>query len=310
MRNRYLYFFIIPLLSAACGGKQAAAEEDTAPEEVQTPVTVTTVETVPLEDFVELNATSSFLQSNVIKATTNGYIKAVHISLGQLVGAGQSAFTLQTKEAAALGNTINKLDSSFRFSGLLPIKTTTGGYVQELNHQTGDYVQDGEPLATVSDAKSFGFVLNLPYELRNNIKSNSTLDVVLPDNTHLKGTVASFLPNLDSASQTIGVLLRVPATKPIPQNLIAKVRIQTLEKTGAPSLPKEAVLADETQTSFWVMQLMDATTAVKVPVVKGVETGTRVEILRPQFAAGTKIILSGNYGLPDTATIKIVKEAE
>lgn len=311
MRNLYLWVLGVSILAVACHGKEAAAtEEPAAPEEARIPVTVTTIETVPLEDFVELNATSSFLQSNVIKATTNGYIKAIKIRLGKPVIAGQLAFTLKTKEAEALGNTINKLDPSFHFSGLLHIKTTTGGFVQEVNHQVGDYVQDGEPLAVVSDSKSFGFVLNLPYELRRYVRSNSTLDVVLPDDTHLRGTVASFLPTIDSLSQTQGVLIRVNTATPIPQNLIAKVRIQRLGKTGAPSLPKEAVLADEAQTNFWVMKLIDSTTAVKVPILKGVETGGRVEVLRPQFSTGDKILLSGNYGLPDTANVKIANEAE
>lgn len=309
MRKFYLYLPGIIFMTVACHSKETTPEEP-APSEAQTPVTVTAIETVPLEDYVKLNATSSFLQSNVIKATTNGYIKSVNLRLGQLVGAGKSAFTLKTKEAEALGNTINKLDTSFRFSGLLNIKTTTGGYVQQLNHQAGDYVQDGEQLAMMSDSKSFGFVLNLPYELRRYVMTNSTLDIVLPDDTHLKGTVTRFLRDIDSASQTQSVLIRVNAKTPIPQNLIVKVRIKKMAKNDAPSLPKEAVLSDEAQTNFWIMKLLDSTTAVKVPIIKGVETGDRIEIVRPQFAAADKIVLSGNYGLPDTAKVKIVKRAE
>jgi len=300
----------MPILAACHSNGNEADAEDPAPESVQTPVTITTVQNVPLEQYVDLNATSSYLQNEVIKANANGYIKAVHLKLGQMVGGGQLAFTLQTKEAAALGNTINNLDSSFHFSGLLHIKTTTGGYVQELNHHEGDYVQDGEQLAVVSDAKSYGFVLNLPYELRRYVQLNNTLDVVLPDGTHLNGKVASFLPAIDSASQTQGVLIRVPANVPVPQNLIAKVRIKKLEKLDAVSVPKAAVLADEAQTSFWVMKLLDSTTAVKVPVIKGAEADDRVEILQPKFALGDTIVLSGNYGLPDTAKVKIVKSSE
>lgn len=308
MKRAWFYLFQILILVACHAKTDAPAAEDAAPEDVQTPVSVTEVQTVPLEQFVELNATSSYLQSNVIKANANGYIKAVNLKLGQTIGSGAPAFIIQTKEAAALGNTINKLDPSFHFSGLLHIKTTTGGYVQELNHHVGDYVQDGDQLAVVSDARSYGFVLNLPYELRRYVQPNSNLDVALPDSTHLKGTVASFLPALDSASQTQGVLIRVPVQ--VPQNLIAKVRIQKLQKAGAPSVPKAAVLSDEAQTSFWVMKLLDSATAVKVPVIKGVEAGDRVELLKPPFAAGDKVLLSGNYGLPDTAHVKIVTATE
>jgi hypothetical protein len=95
---------------------------------------------------------------------------------------------------------------------------------------------------------------------------------------------------------------------PLPQNLIAKVRIVKGSKNNAPSLPKEALLTDEAQSNFWVMKMIDSTTAVKVPVIKGMETGDRVEIIRPLFTISDKILLSGNYGLPDTAKVKIMEQ--
>jgi multidrug efflux pump subunit AcrA (membrane-fusion protein) len=301
-----LLFF---LLLFSCRHKEAPADEEEAPAEVQTPVTVTTIESAPLTDSVELNATSSFLQSNFIKASANGYLQSVNVHLGQLITKGLPVFTLQTKEAHALGNTINKLDPSFHFSGLITIRASADGYIQELNHQKGDYVQDGEQLAVVTDTRSFGFVLNLPYELRRYVDVGKSLDVELPDGTRLKGIVASMMPNVDSVSQTQSVLIKVGSSTPIPQNLIAKVRIVKNQRTGL-SLPRAAVLTDEAQQNFWVMKMIDSVTAVKVPVVKGLETKDRVEILRPQFSTSDKILLSGNYGLSDTAKVKIVKGEE
>jgi multidrug efflux pump subunit AcrA (membrane-fusion protein) len=295
----------------ACHQKEAAAEEEAvAPEEVQTPVTVTTISNEPLSDYIELNATSSFLQGNIVKSTINGYIKSVNTKPGQYTGAGKNLFTLKTKEAENLGNTIDRLDPSFHFSGVVHIAAPQSGYVTQLNHQVGDYVQDGEQLAVISTSQSFGFVLNMPYEYRRYLSINKPVEVILPDNTHLKGTVALFMPTIDSVSQTQRTLIKVPASANIPENLIATVRIVKSAKTNAPSLPKEAVLTNESQTDFWVMKMTDSTTAVKVPVIKGMETGNRVEIVRPQFAPDDKILVSGNYGLPDTAKVKIVKEAE
>ncbi len=299
------------LLLLACKNKEAATDEDgAAQEEVQTPVTVTTIDTLPLMETVELNATSSFLQSNFIKASANGYLQSVNVRPGQLVNAGQLAFIVKTKEAKALGNTINKLDTSFHFSGLIQIKTTAGGYVQELNHQVGDYVQDGEQLAVLSDTKSFGFVLNLPYELRRYVSSGKLLELHLPDSTRLNGVVSSILPTVDSISQTQRVWIKVITAAPIPQNLIAKVRIVKAQRGNAASLPKHAILTNEAQTSFWIMKMIDSVTAVKVPIIKGLETADRVEVLHPQLASGDKILLTGNYGLADTARVKIMKAGE
>jgi multidrug efflux pump subunit AcrA (membrane-fusion protein) len=310
MKKIYFLPFMLLLLLACKHKESAEDEEDVAPDEVQTPVTVTSIETVPLNDYVELNATSSFLQSNFIKASANGYLKSVNIKQGQFVHKGDLAFTLRTKEAEALGNTINKLDPAFHFSGMISIRATASGFIQELNHQSGDYVQDGEQLAVLTDSKSFGFILNLPYELRPYVRLGKTLEVELPDGKHLNGVVSSMMPNVDSTSQTQGVLIRVAASTSIPQNLIAKVRIVKAQKANAVSLPKQAVLTDEAQTNFWVMKMIDSVRAVKIPIIKGMETTDRVEIVRPQFSPGDKILLTGNYGLPDTARVKIVKGEE
>lgn len=300
---------LVVLLS--CKSKKAESDEEAvAPEDVRTPVTVTSVETTTLDDYVELNATSTYQQNNFIKASANGYLKSVNVKLGQMINAGQLAFTLQTKEAHALGNTINKLDPSFNFSGIISIKASASGYIQELNHQIGDYVQDGEQLAVLADLKSFGFILNLPYELRPYVTTGKTLQIDLPDGSHLNGIVSNIMPNVDSASQTQNVLIKVNSSKTIPQNLIGKVRIVKEQKSNTVSLPKQAVLTDESQSNFWVMKMIDSVTAVKVPVVKGLETKDKVEIIRPQFSPNDKILLTGNYGLPDTAKVKIMKGEE
>jgi multidrug efflux pump subunit AcrA (membrane-fusion protein) len=299
------------LMLVACKSKEAASDdEEVAPEEVRTPVTVTSAEPTTLTNYVELNATSAYRQSNFINAPANGYLKSVNVKLGEMVHAGQPAFTLQTKEAHALGNTINQLDPSFHFSGVITIRSSANGYIQTLDHQAGDYVQDGEQLAVLADSRSFGFILNVPYELRPYVSTGKTLQLQLPDGNYLNGVVADILPSVDSVSQTQNVLIKVNSSRTIPQNLIAKVRIVKEQKTNAISLPKQAILTDESQTSFWVMKMIDSVTAVKVPIVKGMETNHMVEILRPQFSPKDKILLTGNYGLPDTAKVNIMKAEE
>ncbi|HMG68136.1 MAG TPA: HlyD family efflux transporter periplasmic adaptor subunit [Chitinophagaceae bacterium] len=306
--NLHIFFLLAGILVMACHNKASDKEdEDVSPEQVQTPVTTTTVSNELLVEYSELNATSSFMQDNILKSNINGYIKSVNTKIGQHVSKGQVLFVLKTKEAESLGNTINTLDSSFHFSGVNSIAAAQAGYITSLDHQVGDYVQDGEQLAVISNTESFGFILNLPYELRKYVSINKKVEVILPDSTKLEGVIASFMPSIDSASQTQQVLIRVNSTGTIPENLIAKVRILKMQKTGAVSLPKQAVLSDEAQRSFWVMKMIDSVTAVKVPVVKGIETATRVEIIQPQFSGNDKILLSGNYGLPDTAKVKVVK---
>ena len=313
MRRFLSYSIYLSIGASMLSCHQASTEKEEkeiAPEQVQTPVTVITVSTQPLTEYVELNATSVFQQDNIVKSNIIGYIKSVNIKVGQYITSGQTMFILKTKEAESLGNTINKLDSSYHFSGVSKIVSSESGYVTELPHQVGDYVQDGEQLAVISDAKSFGFILNLPYELRKYVTLNKTVDVILPDDTHLDGIIASFMPVIDSASQTQQVLIKLSSQTRIPENLIAKVRILKTQKTDAISLPRQAVLSNDAQTDFWIMRLIDSLTAVKTPIIKGIETNDRIEIVRPQLSANDKILLTGNYGLPDTAKVKVVKPGQ
>jgi multidrug efflux pump subunit AcrA (membrane-fusion protein) len=150
--------------------------------------------------------------------------------------------------------------------------------------------------------------MQLPYELRAHVKVNQDVLLTLPDGEKLNGSIASFMPTVDTLSQTQGVVIRVRSDKQIPENLVAKARIVKSSKQNTISLPKSALLSNETQTEFWVMKLINATTAVKVPVKKGIEAGDRVEILSPKFSPQDKIIISGNYGLADTAKIKVVQQ--
>ncbi len=292
--------------STAAGVKDAAGAADaTDSAGAGTPVTVTTVSNSALNDSIELNAVSAFLQKSYVKANANGYIQSADVYPGKYVETGQVLFTLKTKEAQSIGNTIRQLDSTLQFSGVNTIRAGQHGYITQLDHQSGDYVQDGEQLAVISDRNSFVFMLNLPYELRPALTGKKNVSLILPDGTRLAGSIGEIMPSVDSASQTQNIVIRVNTSAAIPENLIAKARILRTARPSAQSLPKSALLTDETESNFWVMKLIDSTTAVKVPVKKGIETSDRVEVLSPVFQPQDKILVTGNYGLPDTAKVKV-----
>ncbi|HEY5325481.1 MAG TPA: HlyD family efflux transporter periplasmic adaptor subunit [Mucilaginibacter sp.] len=307
-RNTQIYFIMgLALLLFSCQSKNKGGDDDTSPPS-QTPVTVTTVDSSALTDYVDLNATSTTLQKNYVKSNAIGYVQEVNAQLGQNVSKGQVLFTIKTKEAQTIGNSINVLDTTFKFSGVNKIKASAPGYISQLSHQKGDYVQDGEQLAVISDRSSFVFLMQLPYELRQYVKTGQNVNLTLPGGIKIAGTVKLFMPTVDTVAQTQGVVIQINQGMQIPENLVAKARIVKSSKNNAQSLPKSAILANETQTEFWVVKLINPSTAVKVPVKEGIQSGDRVEILSPKFSAKDKIVISGNYGLPDTAKVKIIAQ--
>ena len=159
----------------------------------------------------------------------------------------------------------------------------------------------------INDVNSFVFILNLPYELRQYIINKDYVELLLPDGKKMMAHISSAMPIVDSASQTQNIILKVNE-RDLPINLIGKVRVVKTEKANAVSLPKQSVLSDETQSNFWVMKLIDDSTAAKVSVKKGLEINDRIEIVSPKFSTSDKFLLTGNYGLADTARIKIVEQ--
>ena len=271
-----------------------------------TPVTVTRISNEDMKEVITLNATSSFMKKGSIKSNTNGFIDSVAVTSGQSVRAGQILFTIRTKEANALKSLKNFKDTLW-FKGLFQIRSSKNGIISKIDHLKGEYVPEGEELALLSDPNSFVFLLDVPYELHNYVVINSSYNIMLPDKKTTSGIISSRMPSMDINSQTESYIIRTNDLLNLPENLIAKVNLVRKVSKFAVTLPKSAVLSNETLSEFWVMKLINDSTAVKIPVVKGIESSEKVEILKPELKADDKIILKGNYGLPDTARVKINK---
>jgi len=276
------------------------------PVDVRVPVTLTSIDTSGIQSYVDLNATATYLVKNVIKANTTGYLNSVNVSTNDFVSNGQELFSIKTREAKVLGNTINKIDPTLHFDGAIRVSSNTTGVVTMVNVQQGDYVQEGDALVTINDARSFAIVLSLPFELKKYISVGQQLNVVLPDSSTRIATVQKFSPTVDATSQTQNVVLKINGKQDIPENLIVKVRMSKTSNKKTISLPKLAVLSDETETDFWIMKMINADTAIKVSIQKGIQTEDKVEILSPVLKPTDKILLTGNYGVGDTIKVKVI----
>jgi multidrug efflux pump subunit AcrA (membrane-fusion protein) len=308
MKNKLIFLFSVCCILIACRNRETNTLA--APPEARVPVTVTHPVSGKLIEVAELNATSVFLLKTTIKATATGYLEKVNAQLGDKISKGKELFVIRSKESANLGTSITLPDTAFRFSGLISVSSTGSGYVTQLSYQAGDYVQEGEILASVSDANSLVFMLELPYELRKYLPENKTVMLTLPDGENLTGTIVKSMPAVDPVSQTQNFVVRILQPYAIPENLVAKVEFVKYQKSSAISLPREAIVTNETQSEFWIVKMADSITAVRVPIEKGIETSGRIEILSPALNPGDIILLTGNYGLPDTAKVSIKNQQE
>ncbi len=311
---------LLPLLLcsclAACGTKDPATGE-AAPadgeEAAVTPralVTVGPVQTDTLRDVLHLSAVSAYPAKDALRATTTGYVLAPTPVVGQLVRAGQTVFTMQTKESRTLH--LDKLtgDPRLKFSGIIQIKSGRAGILATVDKLAGDYVQDGEQLGLTYDKSRFGFILDVPVTQLRYVRTGQSCRIVLPDGRVLAGRVAEVLPTADAGIQTQRYTVRPVGPVPdLPENLAVQVELDRTAPHRAATLPRGAVLTNETQTEFWVMRLLNDSTAVKVPVTVGTQAQDHIEIKTPAFGPRDRILLSGNYGLDDTAAVQVTRPA-
>lgn len=296
---------IIMILLSSAGCKQAVKNSENLSHST-IPVTVTTVRNGQMVTYMELNATSAFLFKAAIKSPVTGFIDKIQINQGDVVEKNQLLFKIRTKEASALmRDTLN----SMKFTGVVDVKAATAGIISSIEHSVGDYVAESDQLCQIAIQGSYAFILDVPFELSGAIRLNTPCEITLPDSQIIKGIIRSRLPSMVNNSQTERFIVRLTGQKNLPENLTGKLKIIKESVKDAASLPKSSLLSNETMQNFWVMKLINDSMAVKVPVTPGITSSGYVQITQPEFKPTDLILTSGNYGLGDTAYVKVMKSS-
>jgi multidrug efflux pump subunit AcrA (membrane-fusion protein) len=269
-------------------------------------VTVTHVVRRAMERSLELQGTSLYLRKNLVTAPIPAYLTAVHIRLGERVSKGQLLFELQTREARALGDELVVGDSTVRALGRIRVIAPSDGIVTTLDRQMGDYALEGSALCTLAESSDLVFQVNTPFEVHDAVKPGTECTIRLPDGTTVEGRVATELIAMDRLSQTQAYVVKPLRSVVLPEGLLVRVAVVVERHADAQVLPRSAVLADELLEREWVMQLLNDSLAVQVPVRIGLRTDSLVEVVDPAFAPDDRILVEGNYGLPDSALVRII----
>jgi hypothetical protein len=300
--KRFRLFVLLPFLFlTGCGGGKEQEEKEIV---ARVPVTVENMHIADIADYLELNATSAFLVKSVIKSSSAGYLEEINITQGDKVTKNEVLFKLRTKESTALKN--DSLNP-YSFSGLITLKANMDGIILSVDHPRGDYIQEGDQLATIAVPSSFVYILDVPYESVSSVKLSSPCEILLPDGHKLSGRIYSRLPSMTPGSQTQRYIIHPVETQNVPENLVAKIRILRKVIPKAVLLNKSCILSDEVMQHFWVMKLISDSIAVKIPVTTGLNSGDDIEIISPDISASDQFLSSGNYGLGDTVNIVVTK---
>lgn len=270
-----------------------------AGQEVQIPlisVNVAPVVKGRIEDYINLNGKVIYLKKNKIVAPVSAYITQVNVEYGEVVGQGDILFVLQTKESKALNTGTNDIK----------VPALSGGTISELFvNQAGTYKVEGDLLCTIVENSDLVIQVNVPYEYNHLLKKGASCDILLSDHTSFRASIFNILPSINEPDQTQTAFLKPLTSINLPENLNLTARFVLNMHSQSFIVPREAVMTNEKQTSYWVMKLVHDSLSVQVPVQKGLENDSVVEILSPLLNTDDLIITAGAYGLPDSSVVMI-----
>jgi hypothetical protein len=257
-----------------------------------------------IENNVSFNGKTIYLKKNQVVSPIAGYIVSTNVKFGDEVQRNDVLFEIQTKENKALENS-GTYDNSI---GIIKVTASSGGFINELNiSETGGYVVEGWLLCNIVNNKDLMVQVNVPFEYNSLLKTGRKCKIFLSDNTTIGGVIYQILPTIDEANQTQTILIKPDTGRQLPENLNLTIQFIYEKHTGSFLVTREAVMTDETQSEFWVMKIVNNNLAVKIPILKGIENDSIVEVLSSGLKINDLIISEGAYGLPDSTVVRIEK---
>jgi len=295
MRNLFtLSLFILILLV------QISCAENTDPETEMPLISVKTTPVIQgaIEKFINLNGKTIYLKKDKISSPISAYVSRVNVQFGDKVQKGSVLFELQTKESRALNNN----------TGDVKVFAPSAGTVNELIiNQPGVYLVEGDMLCTIVESRDVMIQVNVPYEYHSLTKPGIQCEILLPDNTTCRSRVVKILPAISETDQTQTVYLKMDNNQQLPENLNVTVQFVLEKHMNSFLIPRDALMTNEKLNDFWLMKMQNDSLAIKIPVHKGIENDSLVEVFSNELKINDLIINEGAFGLPDSSIVKITE---
>ena len=295
---KYTLLSFLLLLFFSCKNSEEKQEKE---QITKVQVKTTSVEKGFLPDYLKFTGKTIYLNKSTIVSPINGYFTKVNVKEGSRVRKGDLIFEMQSPEAFLM----QQNDSLKNNYGAVKIYASSSGIISGLNVvQKGVYSDQNSVLCLIIGSNDLKVQVNLPFEYRKYAKIGSKCKIILPDSTEITGTFSKILPQMNETAQTVKILANLQSGTFIPENLLVEVLINKASGKETQILPKNCLQTDALMTKFWVMKLINDTTAIQIPVTVGNQNHDKVEIISPKFNPNEQFISEGAYGLEDTVLIE------
>ena len=177
------------------------------------------------------------------------------------------------------------------------------GWVSLRNISAGAVVNQGTPIATISDVSTIKLDFPVPETVLATIRPGQTIDAVsaaYPDQP-FRGTIHTIDPVVDPATRAVTVRARIPnPDRRLRPGMMLRVGIETAPRNSL-SVPELAIVGEGERRYVFVL---DGDKAKRTEVRTGLRLGGRVEILAG-LRPGQRVVTEGVVKVADNMTVRV-----
>jgi RND family efflux transporter MFP subunit len=299
----------------AAGGKDSAGGS-------ATPVRTAPISRADLAVVVSGPGRTDALDVQKVRAPFIGTLRLLTVVIGDRVQSGQviGAFVAQASDAALAGAEVmvrgattpaersdaaRALELAKQNLVETPLRAPRAGVVVSRSASQGDLLNQGDSIVSIASAGSIVFVARIAQNDLPQVRPGQRATVALPGRSaELTAEVHGLLP-ADTSAMSVPVRLDIRTVgAPIPLGLFGTAHITVGEHRGAVVVPNAAVLRDDVSGTSRVATVTAAGVAHWVTVRTGVQQGRSVEVVSPPLSPGSRVIISGQVGLPEGSHVR------
>jgi membrane fusion protein (multidrug efflux system) len=203
------------------------------------------------------------------------------------------------------------LDLARSSENLVGVRAVFDGVVAARNVTEGELVAENTELLTVMDLSTIVFVADVPLRDAPRIHAGqrASLEFQPLPGQRFAALVDAVYPSTDAQSQTVGVRLRPrnlggEGRRLLKPSMLGVCRIITGVHKDVLIVPRAALLRDDEKNAYAVVVVRPDSIARLIPVAVGVTTDSSAEVRGIGVAAGSTVVIEGNYALPDSTRVR------
>jgi multidrug efflux pump subunit AcrA (membrane-fusion protein) len=328
-----LIFILVSLLLAAflvSGCSNGSKNDDSSRQDsVQTvvPVRVDLIKKETLDVTIPAYGVTSAQQLYEVISPVTGVITKFDFYNGDRVIKGEAIASIITKESyAAIKGAETMLDNAVtdeqkkeaertikiaeQSSNQIKIIAPFTGTLVNRTKNENEVVNEGEQIAGLINKNSIYFIAQVPSGSISEIKIGQPVRIMFPSirQTVFAGIVKRIAPGVNMESQTFPVQIEFSSpAQLLADSLYGEATVIVGQHRDVFVVPIKAVIHDEEKDTYSITVINPDSIAYTINVHPGIKKDSLEEIHGADLKEGMKVIIEGNYGLPDSTKVSIKK---